>query len=383
MDWKIPLYDLTIGKEEISAITKVLKSQWISMGEETKKFEVLFSENLNISLPGLAVNSGTAALHTAMKILDIGPGDEVLVPSMTFVASANAVKMVGATPVFIDSTSHYDFNLDPEVIERKITSKTKAIIVVHYGGYSADMDRIMQIAHSYGIKVVEDVAHGPFVKTPKGFLGTIGDIGCFSFFSTKNITTGEGGMLVTSDSNLHERARLFRSHSMSVSSWEKHKGRPTTYDVKEVGMNYRTTDLASAIGIQQIYKYKENQKIREALASEYRINLRQIKDVTIPFESVSVSKSSHHIFPIILPENINRDLVISKLKEEGIQTSVHYPPCHLFTLYRQTQGTKIGDCPIAEEISDRELTLPLHPNLNVSDIHRVCCVLEHTLKENI
>lgn len=383
MEWKISLYDLTIGKEELLAVQRVMQSKWISMGEKTKEFEQVFAEKLGANLPGIAMNSGTAALHTAMKILDIGPGDEVLVPSMTFVASANAVKMVGATPIFVDSVSELDFNMNVESIEKNITSKTKAIIVVHYGGYSADMINILAIAENKGLKVVEDVAHGPFIKTKQGFLGTIGDIGCYSFFSTKNITTGEGGMLVTSNPDLHERARLFRSHSMSISSWDKYKGRPTTYDVSEVGMNYRTTDIASAIGIEQVKKYNSNQSKREYLVQLYRENLSQIPSLLVPFESSCISESSHHIFPIILPKEANRNNIINFLKEEGIQTSVHYPACHLFTLFRKEQGTKIGLCPVAEDIANKELTLPLHPQMIQDDVHLVCELLEEALKEEV
>ncbi|HDR7761786.1 TPA: DegT/DnrJ/EryC1/StrS family aminotransferase [Bacillus cereus] len=383
MEWKISLYDLTIGKEELLAVQRVMQSKWISMGEKTKEFEQVFAEKLGANLPGIAMNSGTAALHTAMKILDIGPGDEVLVPSMTFVASANAVKMVGATPIFVDSVSELDFNMNVESIEKNITSKTKAIIVVHYGGYSADMINILAIAKNKGLKVVEDVAHGPFIKTKQGLLGTIGDIGCYSFFSTKNITTGEGGMLVTSNPDLHERARLFRSHSMSISSWDKYKGRPTTYDVSEVGMNYRTTDIASAIGIEQVKKYNSNQSKREYLVQLYRENLSQISSLLVPFESSCISESSHHIFPIILPKEANRNNIINFLKEEGIQTSVHYPACHLFTLFRKEQGTKIGLCPVAEDIANKELTLPLHPQMIQDDVHLVCELLEEALKEEV
>lgn len=381
MEWKVPLYGLTVGKEELLAVEKVMKSKWISMGEETKKFEKMFAERLGLSLPGVAMNSGTATLHTAMEILGIGPGDEVLVPSLTFVATANAVKMVGAKPVFIDSVSELDFNMDIKSIERNITKNTKAIIVVHYGGYSADMKNILAIAKSNGLKVVEDVAHGPFIKTQQGFLGTLGDVGCYSFFSTKNITTGEGGMLVTSSPDLHERARLFRSHSMSVSSWDKHKGRPTTYDVSEVGMNYRTTDIASTIGIEQIKKYDSNQRIREDLVRLYRESLCRIPGLLIPFKFISPSESSHHIFPVLLQKEVNRDNIINSLKEKGVQTSVHYPACHLFTLFRRDQGTTIGLCPVAEGIADKELTLPLHPQMNPDDVYFVCESLEAALKE--
>ncbi|MDR0267484.1 DegT/DnrJ/EryC1/StrS family aminotransferase [Paenibacillus sp.] len=381
MDWKVTLYDLDVGEEEISAVTKVLENRWISMGAEVTAFEQEFARMLGHNLPGAAVNSGTSALHAAMHALSISPGDEVLVPSMTFVAGAASVRMVGATPVFVDSKSLDDFNIDPVDIRRKITPKTKAVLIVHYGGYPADMTEIMEIANEHGIKVIEDVAHGPFINTPLGMAGTVGDIGCFSFFSTKNITTAEGGMLVSKDEAVLEKARLFRSHYMGVSSWSKHQGRISSYDVVGVGMNYRMTELSGALGRVQLRKFAANQEKREQVARWYRDQLLGFESLQIAFVDRDLTSSTHHIFPVILASEIDRNTVMEKLKQAGIQTSVHYPACHLFRYYREQLGNRLGECPIAEQISGRELSLPMHAAVTQEQVTYVCDQLRVALKE--
>lgn len=373
MKWDITLYDTNIDQNEIDAVKRVIQSKWISMGSETKAFEQEFSIKLGRSgWQAVAVHSGTAALHTALHALGIGPGDEVLVPSMTFVASAASILMVGAKPVFMDSTSLEDFSLNPDEINNKITARTKAIIVVHYGGYSADMRRIMSLARKYQLKVIEDVAHGPFISTSDGTLGTLGDIGCFSFFATKNLTTAEGGMIVSNDENILERCRNFRSHYMGVDSFSKHHGRVSTYDVTGVGMNYRMTDLNASIGRVQLCKWNRQQEKREELITHYRQLLQRIEHILLPYAKVPKSESSHHILPILTPSENVRNELIAYLSSQNIQSSVHYPPCHLFSYYRENFQTNKGQLPIAEEIGRRQITLPLHPNLSITDVNSVC-----------
>jgi len=257
MAYKIPLFDLNFGKEEEAAVIEVLRSKWISMGEKTTELEHNFAERINAK-HALAMTNCTAALHLALAILDIGPGDEVIVPSLTFVATANAVKYVGATPVFADITSLEDLTISPEDIEKKITDRTKAIMVMHYGGFACDMDKIMFIARKHNVKVVEDAAHSPAATYKGEYLGTIGDVSAFSFFSNKNITTAEGGMLVTNDDSLAERAKLMRSHGMTTMSYERFKGHATSYDVVEVGYNYRLDNVRSALGVTQLKKLNED-----------------------------------------------------------------------------------------------------------------------------
>ena len=238
MAFKIPLFDLNFGIEEENAVIETLRSKWISTGPRTVEFENKFAEMLNVG-HAVALTSCTVSLHLAMKLVEVGEGDEVICPSLTFVATANAIRYVNATPVFADIRSNEDLTIDPDDIERKITSKTKAIIVMHYGGFACDMDRIIDIAKKYNLKVIEDACHGPLSEYHGKKLGTIGDIGCFSFFSNKNISTGEGGMLITNNDEYYERAKLLRSHGMTSLSYERSKGHSTTYNVVELGYNYR------------------------------------------------------------------------------------------------------------------------------------------------
>ncbi|UFJ42441.1 DegT/DnrJ/EryC1/StrS family aminotransferase [Brevibacillus humidisoli] len=370
MDWKVTLYGLSIGEEEITAVTDVLRRRWLSMGEQTEAFEAEFVQMLGGAGEAVAVSSGTAALHTALHALEIGPGDEVLVPSLTFVACAAVVLLNGAKPVFVDSKSLDDFSLDPQDVERKITPRTKAVIAVHYGGYSADMGEIMRIARRHQLRVIEDAAHGPFVHTPWGGIGTIGDIGCYSFFSTKNVTTGEGGMVYSDNPRLVQKARLFRSHYMAASSWSKHAGRSSFYDIEGLGLNYRISDLAAAIGRVQLNKHAAGQAVRVSLAHRYRERLSE--PVHLPYRQADPETGSHHIMPILLPQTADRVRLMQQLKEAGIQTSVHYLPCHLFRFYQECLETKPGDCPVAEEIAERQLSLPLHPDLTAAQVDYVC-----------
>ena len=234
MQWNIPLFDPDLGQSEADALADVIRSKWLTMGELTTRFESEFSAFLGCR-HGIAVSNGTAALHIAMMALGIGPGDEVVCPSLTFVATANAVRYCGAKPVFADVASYDDWNISRATIEAVLTPRTKAIIVVHYGGYPCDMGAIMALARSRGLAVVEDVAHAPGARLDGTAMGVWGDIGCFSFFSNKNMTTGEGGMMTTNRSDLAERSRLFRSHGMTSLTLDRHKGHAFGYDVVEVG----------------------------------------------------------------------------------------------------------------------------------------------------
>src|SRR5437764_1488219 len=230
MPWTIPLSDLDFGPEEQQAVHNVLASKWLSMGEVTETFERHFAAFLGVPY-AVAVSSGTAALHLALAALGIRAGDEVIVPSLTFVASVNAVLYVGATPVFADITSLNDFSIAPQAIEEAITPATKAVMVVHYGGYPADMAAIATAIAGRNIAVVEDAAHAPGAQLDGRSLGSFGDVGCFSFFANKNMTTGEGGMLITPRQDVYERVRRLRSHGMTTVTWDRHRGHASSYDV--------------------------------------------------------------------------------------------------------------------------------------------------------
>jgi len=375
--YKVPLSDIDVGKAEIMAVEKVLKSRWLTLGEVTARFEQEFAKYMDVK-EAVAVSSGTAALHLANLVLGVGPGDEVILPSMTFVATVNAVLYTGAIPIFADIKGLDDFNVASEEIEKKITPRTKAICIVHYGGYPTDMDRIMAIARQYGLRVIEDAAHAIGAELNSQKVGTIGDIGCFSFFSNKNITTGEGGMLVTQDLDLAQRARRLRSHGMTSLSWDRLKGHASSYDVTDLGFNYRTTEIASAIGRIQLRKLERNNIKRRKITEEYKGNLKDLKGLILPFTHY-LGKPSYHLFPIILPNRDQRDRLQMKLRKAGIQTSVHYPPVHLFSYYRKTYGYSKGDLPKTEEVSQRELSLPLYPQLSLKWVQYICDVIKSSI----
>lgn len=366
MEWKIPLSDIDMDEEEIEAVTKVLKSKWLSMGPVTQQFEKEFAEYLGVK-HAFAVSNGTAALHIAHWVLGIRAEDEVIVPSLTFVATSNSILYCGAKPVFADITSLDDFNISPRDILNKITPKTKAITVVHYGGYPCDMNAIMEIAHDHGLRVIEDAAHATGAEYKGRKCGTIGDVGCFSFFANKNLVTGEGGMIVTNDDILAEKIRIMRSHGMTTLTWDRHKGHANSYDVVGIGFNYRINEMASALGLVQLKKLEENNGKRKTIVELYRKQLKTISEISTPFDDCK-DKSAHHIFPILLSEEVPRNKFIERLKEKGIQTSIHYPPIHLFSYYKEMFGFKNDFLLKTEFVGKQEVTLPLHPLMKLEDI---------------
>lgn len=383
MNWKVPLFDLSIGKEENEAVGKVIHSKWISMGEVTKEFEREFS-NRHGAKHGIAVCNCTAALHLALKAIGIGKGDEVICPSLTFVATANPILYVGARPVFAEITSADDLTISPEDVKVKITDKTKAILVVHYGGWPCDMDRILDIARKHDLKVIEDAAHAPLAEYKGKKVGTFGDVGCFSFFSNKNMTTAEGGMVVTNDDVLSEKIRLMRSHGMTAISFDRVKGHASSYDVVELGYNYRIDDIRSSIGLIQLKKVASFNKTRKRLTELYRSNLRDIDDVIVPFrdfmEGGSERLSSYHIFPVLIKgSEKRRDNIREQLDTKGVQTSIHYQPVHLFRIYKERFGYKREDLPLTEWVASNEITLPLYPGMTEKDLTYITDILKECL----
>jgi len=373
--YTIPLFDLNFDSEEENEIIRTIRSKWISMGENVKKFENEFELLLNVK-HSIAITNCTAALHLALNILGIKEGDEVIVPSLTFVATVNAVRYVGAIPVFADITSFEDLSINPHYIREKITKKTKAIIPMHYGGFACNMDEIKTIAEENNLFIIEDAAHSPFSEYKGKKLGTLGDIGCFSFFSNKNITTAEGGMFVTNNDDFAIRAKLMRSHGMTTVSYDRAKGQATKYDVIELGYNFRMDDIRAAIAVAQIKKLKADIKKRDELRNVYISKLKAINEIIIPYENYSFM-SSNYIFPVILKNsNIEkRDLIRKKMAEKGIETSVHYPAVHKFSIYKEFTT----ELPKTEYVADNEITLPLYYNLSVEKIERICSTLNDVI----
>ena len=364
MNYKIPLFDLNFDLKEEEAVIKTLRSKWISTGPKTAEFENKFSSLLNVKY-SLALSNCTVALHLAMKLCDVKEGDEVICPSLTFVATVNAIRYVNAIPVFADIKSTENLTIDPFEIEKKITPKTRAILVMHYGGFACDMESIVNLARKYNLKIIEDACHGPLSEYKGKKLGTIGDIGCFSFFSNKNISTGEGGMLITNNSEIFERAKLLRSHGMTSLSFERARGHSTSYDVIDLGYNYRIDDIRASIGIVQLDKLENDIKKRDEVRKMYIEELNNIDAVIIPFKDYK-EFSSNYIFPIVL-KNSNfekRDSLRNQLAEAGIQTSIHYPAVHRFSIYKEFYS----ELPKTNYVTDNLITLPMYGNLNRSDI---------------
>src|SRR5690242_9576556 len=374
--YSIPLFDLNYDHEEEEAVLATLRSRWLSTGPRTLEFERLFAEALGVR-HAVAVANCTSALHLALWILGIQEGDEVIVPSLTFVATANAARYVQATPVFCDIKGPDDLNIDPEQIESLITEKTRAIVVMHYGGFPCDMDRILNVARKHHLRVVEDACHGPLSEYRGQKLGTLGDIGCFSFFSNKNISTGEGGMLVTSDEKCAERARLLRSHGMTTLSYQRASGHSTRYDVVESGYNYRMDDIHAALGIVQLGKLRNDIRKRAIVRERYLEALGGAKGLLVPFCGRE-ELVSNYIFPIILADGdaARRDALRDAMHQRGIETSVHYPPVHRFSIFQRYRRA----LPKTERVSDALLTLPMHGRLSPDDVSRVATTLRELIE---
>lgn len=373
MNWQIPLSDIDFGPEESAAVQAVLTSRWLTMGAVTQEFEQAFAAFTGAKYT-LAVSNATAALHMACLALGLGPGDEVIVPSLTFVATANAVRYVGATPVFADVNNYHDFNISPQAVESCLTHRTRAIIVVHYAGYPVDMPAILEIARKHNLKIIEDNAHGVGATLDGRQLGTWGEIGCFSFFSNKNMTTGEGGMLTTDNETLFEKLRALRSHGMTSLTWDRHKGHAWSYDVTELGYNYRIDEIRAALGLEQLKKLERNNARRRQLTELYRAAIHEFApEVIIPFSNHPGTPSCH-ILPALLPPNWERLAVMEGLKTQGIQTSIHYPPIHTFSAYQNL--SRKADLPVTEEIASREITLPLYPAMKDEDVVSVVMAIQ-------
>jgi dTDP-4-amino-4,6-dideoxygalactose transaminase len=379
MKWRYPLSDIDLGKEEEQEVLRVLRSRWLSTGPVTERFEKAFSEYIGGGY-AIAVSSGTAALHLALVGLGIKERDEVILPSLTFIATANAVLYVGGKPIFADIVSTEDLTVSLEEIEKKVTKRTKAILVMHYGGYPCDMKSIMGVAQRHSLYVIEDAAHAPGAEYQGRKCGFIGDISCFSFFSNKNLVTGEGGMVVTRNKTWAERVRRMRSHGMESLSWDKYRGHLSSYDIRGLGYNYRTTEIQSTLGLVQLKKLDRNNRKRKRLVEIYRKELQEVEEISIPFSKFK-GDPSYHLFPILVAPSINRNMVMERLKGFGIQTSVHYPPVHLFSLYRKRFGFKMGMLPKTEEVSRRELTLPLHPRMNEKDVKWIAKKVKEAIRE--
>ncbi len=359
MEWRVPLADLDFDQEEEQAVLSVLRSRWLTMGSVTEQFEEEFAKAIGVE-HAIAVSNATMALHLACLALGIGPGDDVNVPSLTFEATANAVLYTGAEVRFADILGPNELNISPSAIENQITARTKAIMVMHYGGYPCRMAEIRAIVNQHGLALIEDAAHAPGAFLNDHALGTWGDVGCFSFFSNKNLATGEGGMLVTNREDIAESVRLLRSHGMTSLTWDRHQGHAYSYDVVELGYNYRIDEIRSALGRVQLRKLPANNARRKDITETYWQSLNG-SGLGLPFRG-EPGEPAFHLFPILLPEGVDRKAFIDAMRAAGVQTSIHYPPIHKFSYYRQRYGCIT--LPTTEAAAAREVTLPLYPTMS-------------------
>jgi dTDP-4-amino-4,6-dideoxygalactose transaminase len=374
--WRIPLFDLDYGEEEESAVLAVLRSKWLTMGEVTGRFEAAFAEEIGVR-HAVAVTNGTVALHLACLATGVGPGDEVIVPALTFVATAAAVRYAGAEPVFADISSSTDLTIAPASIESLISPRTRAVMVMHYGGYMCDMRAIMEIAHRHDLLVLEDAAHAPGAALDGRMAGAWGHAAAFSFFSNKNLATGEGGMVTTDDDALAADLRRLRSHGMTSLTWERYRGGAWSYDVTALGYNYRPGEILSALGLEQLKKLRANNEHRRALTARYQELMEELTpQVGVPFKGHR-GISSAHILPILLPEGVDRARFMEGMKAKGIQTSIHYPPIPDFQHYYAAGQKSV--IPITRAIAPREVTLPLFPKMSPGDVESVVEAVKDSL----
>jgi dTDP-4-amino-4,6-dideoxygalactose transaminase len=365
--WRVPLSDVAVDDELRAAVADAVSSGWWSMGPRVAELEGRFAE-ISGTRHALAVANGTAALHLALLACECGPGDEVVLPALNFVAAANVIRHTGAMPRFCDIVGGNDLNLDPEDLEAAITSRTKALVVLHYGGHPCAIERVLAIAARHGIAVIEDAAHAPGASLRGRACGSFGAAGCFSFFSNKNLATGEGGMVVTDEDALAERLRLLRSHGMTTLTWDRHRGHAHAYDVVQPGFNYRLDEVRAAIGLVQLARLRDANAARARIVARYRDALDGVEGISVPFAERDDVVSAHHLAVVILPGHAGRDAVRATLRERGIQTSVHYPPIDRFTAYADGPRRPL---PRTDSVADRLLTLPLFPHMSNEQVDSV------------
>jgi dTDP-4-amino-4,6-dideoxygalactose transaminase len=375
-EWRVPLADVEVSEEEIAAVAETYRSGWLSMGPRTEELEEKFSHYVGAE-HAIAVTNCTAALHLISAAAGIGPGDEVILPSLTFVATAGAIRQAGATPVFADIAGLERPWLASDTAEAAIGERTKAIMNMTYGGHPAESTALRELAADRGLILLEDAAHGLGGNAEGRPLGTFGLAGAFSFFSNKNLPIGEGGMVVTDDGDLAARARLLRSHGMTTLTWDRHRGHASGYDVVEPGFNYRIDEPRATLAIARLARLDADNARRAAAAALYRERLERLPGITPTAEAPDGSRSADHLFTAVLDQGIDRDAVRQALAEAGVQTSMHYPPIHRFSAYRSDI-----DLPLTEDYADRAVTLPLFPGIGEEQIELVVRSLGETLGEH-
>ncbi len=359
-----------IEAEEIAEVNEALASNWLTRGPKCQQFEAEFAALVGAKY-AIGLNSCTAGLHLALLALGIGAGDEVITTPLTFAATVNTILHAGARPVLVD-IDPLTYNLDPALIEAKITPRTKAIIPVHYAGQSCEMEQISAIAKRYGLYVIEDAAHAVYTKYREQMIGSISDLTVFSFYATKNLCTGEGGMITTNNAELAEKLRVYSLHGMNRNAWNRYTAAGSWYyEVEYPGYKYNMTDLQAGLGLAQLHKLERMQRRREEIAARYQAAFGKLPEVIIPHE-VKEHRHAWHLYVIrIRPEllKLDRAGLIEALKEEQIGTSVHFIPIYRHPYYQQT--FKLEEFPVTEEVYQGIISLPLYPKLSETDVEDV------------
>ncbi len=365
-DWRVPLTEISVPEEDVRAVLDCLESGWLTMGPRTLAFEQALAQFVGTA-HAVTVSSGTAALHLAHLAAGIGPGDEVIVPSFTFVASATAARYVGAQPVLCDVVGPHDFNIDPEDAAARITPRTRAIVAVHFCGYAADVRALRRLCDEHGLVLIEDCAQaiGALADAEGTQVGTLGELGAFSFFSKKQLCVGEGGMVATAEAELAERVRLLRSHALTSSTWDRHRGHDPAYDVVDVGFNFRLDEPRAAFGLSRLARLRASIDARRATVRAYRERLRDVAGLELIFDDEAVERASHFAFPVLLRDRAARDRFRDELKARGVQTT-WYPALHSFSEYRAL--TPADGLPRALEVSERHCALPLSATMTATEV---------------
>ncbi|HEY1456916.1 MAG TPA: DegT/DnrJ/EryC1/StrS family aminotransferase [Solirubrobacteraceae bacterium] len=368
-DWRVPLTDIAMPEQDVQAVLDCLRSGWLTMGPRTAAFEAALAAYVDTPC-AVTVSSGTAALHLACLAAGIGPGDEVIVPALGFIASASIIRHVGADPVFCDVIGPTDFNIDIDDVARRITTRTRGVIAVHFCGYPAEALGLRELCDANGLTMIEDCAQaiGAHVDRTGRQVGTVGDLGAFSFFSKKQLCVGEGGMVVTANPDLADRVRLLRSHAMTSGTWDRHRGHDPVYDIVDVGFNYRLDEPRAALGRSRLERLDDDIQARREIVRVYREKLTGLDGLELPWDEPAVERSSHFAFPVLLSDRSARDRFRDELRAGGIQTT-WYPALHTFTGYREL--TPEGGLPGAEEAADRHCVLPLSSTMDVADVELV------------
>ena len=371
--WRVPLTDVVVPEEDIEAVAAVYRSGWLSMGPQTAAFEEAFAAYTG-ARHALAVSSGTAALHLMCLAIGLGPGDEVIVPSLTFVATANAIAYTGARTVFADIAGVQEPWLSAASAEAALTPRTRAVLAVHYGGHAGEAAALRSLTRRHGLILLEDAAHAAGSRSAGKHLGTLGLAGAFSFFPNKNLGIGEGGVLVTDDDDVAARARLLRSHGMTTLTWDRYRGHASAYDVVALGFNYRIDEPRAALARERLLRLDAENRRRARLAARYRAALEG--HVALPAAPADGLESSHHLFTIVVEPGADRDGIRAQLAAAGIETSVHYPPVHGFAIYRDGAP----ELPLTDDYARRTISLPIYAHMTDDQQDLVVDALLGTLR---